>query len=159
VGVIPLPELVVVLVVALVVLGWRTLREIVRLRSARRTGTVRQLREAQHADTQRTRVRLIASCVVFMIISVPLILRIVPPNGIYGFRTALTQSNSAIWYQANAFDGWALLIASAISATVLMLLPSTARRSVVWAAFLLPVFGALAASFVYLNSLVASRPL
>lgn len=158
-GVVPLPELFVVLVVALVVLGWRTLREVIQLRNARRAGTVRQLREAQHADTQRTRARLIASCVLFIIISVPLILRIVPPNGSYGFRTALTQSNSAIWYQANAFDGWALLIASAISATVLMFLPPTARRSLVWAAFLLPVFGAVAASFVYLNSLVASRPL
>jgi hypothetical protein len=159
VGVIPLPELVVVLVVALAVLGWRTLREVIQLRNARRAGTVPQLREAQHADTERTRAKLIASCVLFMIISVPHILRVVPPNRVYGFRTSLTMSNSAIWYQANAFNGWALLIASAISATVLMFLPATARRSVVWAAFLLPVFGALAASSVYLNSLVESRPL
>jgi len=156
---VPLPELAVVFVVALTVLGWRTLRDVSRLRSARRAGTVPQLRQAQRVETHRTRARLIASCIVFAIISVPHILKVVPPNRMYGFRTAETLSNSVIWYQANAFNGWALLIASAISAAVLMLLPATARRSVVWAAFLLPVFAALAASSVYLNSLIQSRAL
>ena len=55
--------------------------------------------------------------------------------------------------------GWALLIASAISATILVFLPATARRSVVWVAFLLPVCGAIVASSVYLNHLVESRAL
>jgi len=159
VGVIPLPELFVVFVVALVVFGWRTLREVIQLRNARRAGTVPQLREAQHADTERTRAKLIASCIVFMIISVPHVLKVVPPNRMYGFRTAETLSNSAIWYQANAFMGWALLIASAISAAVLVFLPATARRSVVWTAFLLPLCGAIVAASVYLNRLVESRAL
>jgi hypothetical protein len=158
-GVVPLPELAVVFVVALTVLGWRTLRDVSLLRSARRAGTVPQLRQAQRAETHRTRARLIASCIVFAIISVPHILKVVPPNRMYGFRTAETLSNSAIWYQANAFMGWALLIASAISATILVFLPATARRSVVWVAFLLPVCGAIVASSVYLNHLVESRAL
>jgi hypothetical protein len=34
--------------------------------------------------------------VVFVIISIPLILRVVPPNGIYGFRIAATQASRAI---------------------------------------------------------------
>jgi hypothetical protein len=157
-GVVPLPELAVVFVVALLVLGWRGLREVIQLRNARRAGTLPQLRDLQRVDAHRTRARLIASCVLFMIISVPHILRIVPPNRIYGFRTAATLSNSAIWYQANAFMGWSLLIASAISATVLVFLPATARRRFVWAAFLLPICAAFAAALVYLNSVVASRP-
>jgi len=149
---IPLPELVVVLVISLFVLGVRTVREIRRRPFARRAEPVRQ-RDEHHQEAQLQRVRLIAACVIFAIISVPLILRVVPPNGLYGFRNARTQSNSAIWYQANAFMGWALLFSAAISASVLLMLPATAKRWILWAAFLAPVFGAVAASFVYLNSL------
>ena len=149
---IPVPELVVVLVIALVVLGLRTLRRFRRLPLVRRAGNASQPRKGQ-LETQRKRTQLIAACVLFMIISIPLILRVVPPNGIYGFRTASTQSNSAIWYPANAFMGWALLVAAAISATVLLILPATVKRWLLWAAFLVPVFGAIVASFVALGSL------
>jgi hypothetical protein len=151
---IPLPELVVVLVIALCVLGVRTLREIRRRPLARRGEPALQARrEEHHLETQSQRARLIASCVIFTIISVPLILRVVPPNGLYGFRNARTQSNPAIWYQANAFMGWALLVSAAISASVLLILPATAKRWLLWAALLAPVFAAVVASFVYLNSL------
>ena len=149
---IPLPELVVVLVIALCVLGVRTLREIRRRPSARSTG--RAHREEHHLETQSQRARLIASCVIFTIISVPLILGVVPPNGLYGFRNARTQSNPVIWYQANAFMGWALVVSAAISSSVLLILPATAKRWSLWAAFLAPFFAAVVASFVYLNSLI-----
>ena len=155
---IPLPELAVVLVIALVVLGLRTLREFSRLPFARRAGHVSQPREG-HVDTERRRTQLIASCILLIIISIPLILRVVPPNGVYGFRTASTQSNSAIWYPANAFLGWALLVAASISAIVLLILPVTVKRWLLWAAFLVPVFCATVASFVYLNGLIESGPL
>ena len=91
-----------------------------------------------------------------MIISIPLILRVVPPNGVYGFRTAATQSNSAIWYAANAFMGWALFVAAAISAIVLLILPATVKRWRLWMALLVPVSGAIVASFVYLKYLIES---
>ena len=155
---IPLPELAVVLVIALVVLGLRTLREFSLLSFARRVGNVSQPRDG-HLETERKRTQLIASCVLLMIISIPLILRVVPPNGVYGFRTASTQSNSAIWYPANTFMGWALLVAAAISAIVLLILPATVKRWLLWAAFLVPMFGAIVASFVYLNGLIESGPL
>lgn len=155
---IPLPELAVVLVIAVVVLGLRTLREFSLLPFARRAGNVSQPREGP-LETERRRTQLIASCVLFMIISIPLILRVVPPNGVYGFRTASTQSNSAIWYPANAFMGWALLVAAAISAIALLILPATVKRWLMWAAFLVPVFGAIVASFVYLSGLIESGPL
>src|SRR5262245_45265489 len=58
---------------------------------------------------ERYRWQLVASCVLIAAISVPLILGMVPPNGVYGFRTSLTRSSSDIWYQANAFMGWALI--------------------------------------------------
>ena len=99
------------------------------------------------------RARLFASCVLVAIISVPLILGVVPPNGIYGFRTAVTRSSRAIWYPANAFMGWALLVAAVISAVLLTILPATVKRWLLLATFLVPMLGAIAASFVYLNRL------
>jgi hypothetical protein len=152
---IPLPELAVVLVVALVVLGLRTLREFNLLPFGRRATHIGQPQEG-HLETTRKRAQLIASCVLLMIISIPLILRVVPPNGMYGFRTASTQSNSAIWYPANAFMGSALFVAAAISAVVLLTLPATVKRWLQWAAFLVPLSGAIVASFVYLNGLIES---
>ena len=77
----------------------------------------------------------------------------VPPNGIYGFRTSATQSSRAIWYPANAFMGWALLVGAVVSATFLVVLPGTVKRWFLWAAFLAPMFGAIVASFVYLKQL------
>ena len=105
-------------------------------------------------DTERKRAQLIASCIMLVLISIPLILRVVPPNGLYGFRTAATQSSRAIWYPANAFMGWALTIAAVLSAVVLWVLPPTVTRWRVWAAFLVPLAAALAASLVYVNRLV-----
>jgi len=102
---------------------------------------------------ERYRSRLLASCVALVVISVPLILRAVPPNGVYGFRVAATQSGPAIWYPANAFMGWALLVAAVISAVLLTILPATVKRWLLLATFLVPVLGAIAASFVYLNQL------
>ena len=102
---------------------------------------------------ERYRARLGASCVMLIVISVPLILRAVPPNGIYGFRVAATQSSPAIWYPANAFMGWALLVAAVISAVLLAILPATVKRWQLLVTFLVPVLGAIAASLVYLNRL------
>ena len=104
-------------------------------------------------DGQRVRARLIASCVVLALVSIPHILKVVPPNGVYGFRTRLTQSSPAIWYPANAFMGWALFAAAVISGTLLLILPATVKRWVLWATWWGPVFGAIIASFVYLKRL------
>lgn len=102
---------------------------------------------------QRVRARLIASCVMLAIVSIPLILGLVPPNGIYGFRTSSTLSSKAIWYPANAFMGCALLLAAVVSAALLVMLPASVKRWLLWAALWIPVFGAIAASFAYLNRL------
>jgi hypothetical protein len=102
---------------------------------------------------ERYRWRLVASCVVIAAISVPLILRRVPPNGVYGFRTNLTRSSTDIWYSANAFMGWALLVAAIMSAGALTVLPATAKRWLLLATFLVPLLSAVVASFMYLERL------
>jgi uncharacterized membrane protein len=100
---------------------------------------------------ERYRARLVASCVLLAAISIPLILRLVPPNGVYGFRTSVTRSSVAIWYSANAFMGWALLVGACVSAAGLVYLPTTSNRALLLAAFLVPLLGAVMASFLYLH--------
>jgi hypothetical protein len=107
----------------------------------------------QPLAAERYRWRLVASCVVVAAISVPLILKIVPPNGVYGFRTNLTRSSPDIWYSANAFMGWSLLMAAIMSAGTVTALPATAKRWVLLATFLAPLLCAVVASFMYLERL------
>jgi len=42
---------------------------------------------------------------VLLLISIPLILRWVPPNRIYGFRIPPTLRNPSVWYDTNAQSG------------------------------------------------------
>jgi SdpI/YhfL family protein len=114
----------------------------------------RWLREGKEPmAAERYRWRLVASCVVIAAISVPLILKVVPPNGVYGFRTNLTRSSTDIWYSANAFMGWALLAAAIMSAGAVTILPGTAKRWMLLATFLAPLVCAVVASFMYLERL------
>jgi uncharacterized membrane protein len=47
----------------------------------------------------------IVSGLLLIGVSIPLILRRVKPNRIYGFRTTKTLSDERIWYEANAYAG------------------------------------------------------
>ena len=51
---------------------------------------------------------------IIFVISIPLILRLIPRNGIYGVRTLKTMSNDDIWYRSNRFGGWVFFISAVI---------------------------------------------
>ena len=59
---------------------------------------------------------------VFVIIAIPLILRKVPRNVVYGFRTRATLENDFVWYEANAYFGKLFLISSLVSALLIVVL-------------------------------------
>jgi uncharacterized membrane protein len=61
-------------------------------------------------------ITVLACDALFALIAIPLLLRKVKPNVIYGFRTPTTLSNDVVWYETNAFFGWTLLGACAVSA-------------------------------------------
>lgn len=86
-------------------------------------------------------------------LSVPLILRKVPPNTFYGFRIPLTLSKPEIWYPVNAFAGWALLIAAASSAIFVWIAPPhiAAATWFVLAAVVMPLAIAFVACFFRLR--------
>ena len=85
--------------------------------------------------------------------SIPLILKVVPRNSFYGFRTPSTLSSDEIWFRANHFAGWALFLAAIVSATLLLAVPGSARPNAGSdaALFSLPFVVALAASFIHLR--------
>ncbi len=58
-----------------------------------------------------------------IVLAVPLIFQKVPPNGLYGFRTALTTSSDQIWYYANKVLGIALLLAGVLWLVLSRVLP------------------------------------
>ncbi len=100
-----------------------------------------------------------AAPAIVALVSLPMMLGKVPPNGLYGFRTPKTLSSREIWYPANRQSGfymfWCSLIALAINA-ILVLMRSFNEESLLIAATV-SVMGCLTVavvlSFIYLRRL------
>jgi uncharacterized membrane protein len=63
-------------------------------------------------------VTLLACSGLLIVLAIPLALRKVPRNVVYGFRTRATMANDEIWFEANAHFGRGLIISSFIGALV-----------------------------------------
>jgi len=72
---------------------------------------------------------LLFACGLVALLSVPLIFSLVPPNGLFGIRTRRTTMCPDNWYRANHFGGWCILIASLVSALLLVLIPMAGEIS------------------------------
>jgi hypothetical protein len=70
----------------------------------------------------KTLITLLILNVVFVLIAIPLILRKIPRNFLYGFRVKATLENDDVWYAVNEFFGWGFLIASLMSSIGITLL-------------------------------------
>jgi hypothetical protein len=66
-------------------------------------------------------VTVLAVDAVMALISIPLILRKVPRNVLYGFRTCRTLSDDFLWYETNAYFGRGLAVSSFISAAAVLM--------------------------------------
>jgi uncharacterized membrane protein len=99
-------------------------------------------------------ISLLLPCLIIAIASVPMILKLVPPNGFYGLRTPKTLANTDLWFRANRFAGCALFIAAATSAAVFLAVPEyAAGRSLVGVLILVvPLITAVVASLVYVHN-------
>ena len=71
---------------------------------------------------------LIASAIIAAA-SVPFMLKLVPPNPVFGFPTKRALSKPEIWYQVNVFGGRAILAAAVVTAILLMMYSGTLLRS------------------------------
>jgi hypothetical protein len=71
--------------------------------------------------------------ILILLLSIPLVVGLIPPNRGYGIRTAKTLSDDQFWYRANRFGGWALLISSGVYlAAAALMLNFPSASFVVW---------------------------
>ena len=63
-------------------------------------------------------------------LAIPLILRWIPPNHIYGFRIASTLANKSVWYDANALAGRHMFLVGVAMVLLELVLPLTSRNQV-----------------------------
>jgi len=66
-------------------------------------------------------ITVLACDALFCLVSIPLILRRVPPNPVYGYRTRTTLRDADVWYKANAHFGRWFLAASIGTAAAFLL--------------------------------------
>lgn len=59
---------------------------------------------------------------LFVVVGIPLAMKMVPQNGWYGVRTTETMSNKEIWYRANAFMGKGTVASGILSLLILLAL-------------------------------------
>jgi hypothetical protein len=101
---------------------------------------------------------------LFVALSIPLILRKVRRNVIYGFRTCATLADDFVWYEANAYFGRRLVAFSVISAAAVLVLYSTDGVSPRFffgstiAAMLLPSLAAMLLTLRFTRSLTPGGP-
>jgi uncharacterized membrane protein len=98
--------------------------------------------------------QLLAVCGVMAVMAIPLIVGIVPPNRMYGFRTPATLRDRALWYRTNRFAGAAFLLASLVSAALLLLFTPAIMPLL---ALVAPVLGAVVACLIYLRRIQTGR--
>jgi uncharacterized membrane protein len=59
---------------------------------------------------------------LIVVLGIPLVLQLVPPNGFYGFRTGKSLSSPEIWYKTNQVAGIALVLSGGAGFVVRLLL-------------------------------------
>lgn len=91
-------------------------------------------------------------------LSVPLILRKIPPNGLYGFRIPSTLENPSLWYKVNEYAGRRFLVVglgTAIGAIILYFItsPNVDEYAMTSLGFFLALFlWGIITSILYLKS-------
>jgi branched-subunit amino acid transport protein len=88
---------------------------------------------------------------IFVAISIPLVLGIVPPNRFYGFRTPRAMASRDMWFVVNRYAGVAILIAAGVYLAIARALPydrASPDDFRVWLIHLMGFAGPLAAAFV-----------
>ena len=104
---------------------------------------------------EKALVTVLACQALFALIALPLALRKVKPNPVYGFRTRSTLGDEALWYEVNARFGGVQLVASALGAVAALLL---FRPGLLPAGVVLPVsLGVLIAPAVAAGLAAAAR--
>jgi hypothetical protein len=107
---------------------------------------------------EKALITMLSCACLFLALAIPLVLRKVPRNRVYGFRTRATLNDDLLWFETNAHFGRRLVAASLFSVVAVFVLYYTALSPeiFVYAALGVIVAPALAAAldtFLHLRSL------
>lgn len=94
---------------------------------------------------------LLVACATLAAIAIPLAVGVVPPNRLYGFRSASLLANPSAWYKVNRFAGFAILGGAGVAA---LLIPYAATPAAMMASFVGPLVAAVIASTLYFRRVV-----
>jgi uncharacterized membrane protein len=78
--------------------------------------------------------------VIFMLLSLPLVIGLIPPNRLYGVRTRRTLSDEKVWYPANMFFGWCFFLSGAVYLVAAFFYPCTTAGGTNFSLWLLHLF-------------------
>jgi uncharacterized membrane protein len=65
--------------------------------------------------------------ILLIVLSLPLMLRWIPPNHVYGLRSPATLRDTSVWYDANALSGRHLLTLGLLMVALEFVLPASIR--------------------------------
>jgi len=99
-------------------------------------------------------VTILAVDALFVLLAIPLALRKVRPNVVYGYRTRATLADEGLWYEANAYFGSRFAAACVVSALAALYL---ARPGVFAPDTFLPVSVVLLGAPVAVAGIMTSR--
>ena len=88
-------------------------------------------------------------------VSLPLVLKLIPPNRVYGVRTSQTLADREVWFRVNRIAGVALMAAVGTAMGFYLAAPELAsgRSFLGVLALILPVVAALAVTAAYARRL------
>jgi uncharacterized membrane protein len=61
---------------------------------------------------------------IMLLLALPLVFDLIPPNRVYGVRTVKTLADKDLWYRVNRYAGWCLILSSIIYLGTAFLFPS-----------------------------------
>jgi len=74
-----------------------------------------QVRKDEYHMTLPVELYFVGLSLLIIVLSIPLALKLIKPNHIYGFRVKQTLSNESTWYQVNSYSGRYSVITGMIS--------------------------------------------
>ena len=84
---------------------------------------------------------------VLLVLTIPLMLRWIPPNRLYGFRIPATLREKSVWYDANALSGRHFFLLGVLMVSLEFVLPLSTRIPVLRAIAVVGFVGITAADW------------